>query len=344
MSAAQASCFALGAEADRDLFAGSVSAAVQQVSILLAAMTRENMETAVLMLPRAPHKHVLLHQPLMLSATDLLSCLLLQQVMATLLADMAQRNRDAALFMTVSSTARASRHVFTGHARTERACEREVSSKQVGVSFPARSSFICATQSQTSAALPDFLIHPSPPTLRLFFFFHDNHHFHHNTNQHIFSHALSHTAHPRPTTAMDQPDPTGQSFPQFADGDVRISLSGSRQYQLHSGVLKNSSSVMRELLSEDYAAQLNNAAHRRGVLIRHKLVLAENPYIDEEDQNLTYVLQAVPLDPNGRPVPGAPTGLGLELENGREPNPIVLAHDLVLGAFYNQPIDLGDSQ
>ncbi|GIZ45432.1 hypothetical protein CKM354_000859900 [Cercospora kikuchii] len=143
---------------------------------------------------------------------------------------------------------------------------------------------------------------------------------------------------------MDQPDPTGQSFPQFADGDVRISLSGSRQYQLHSGVLKNSSSVMRELLSEDYAAQLNNAAHRRGVLIRHKLVLAENPYIDEEDQNLTYVLQAVPLDPNGRPVPGAPTGLGLELENGREPNPIVLAHDLVLGAFYNQPIDLGDSQ
>ncbi|KAF2213959.1 hypothetical protein CERZMDRAFT_12857, partial [Cercospora zeae-maydis SCOH1-5] len=133
-------------------------------------------------------------------------------------------------------------------------------------------------------------------------------------------------------------------FPQFADGDVRISLSGSRQYQLHSGVLKNSSSVMRELLSEEFAAQLNNAAHRRGVLIRHKLVLAENPYIEEEDQNLTHVLHAVPLDANGRPEPGAPTGLGLELENGRKPRAIVSAHDQVLGAFYNQPIHLGDSQ
>ena len=100
----------------------------------------------------------------------------------------------------------------------------------------------------------------------------------------------------------------------------------------------------QELLSEEYAAQLNNAAHRRGVLIRHKLVLVDNPNIEEEDNNLIYVFEPVSLDAQGRPVPGAAQGIGLELENGRRIPPILLAYDAVLGAFYNQPIDLGDSQ
>ncbi|KAI5361874.1 hypothetical protein Slin15195_G055250 [Septoria linicola] len=143
---------------------------------------------------------------------------------------------------------------------------------------------------------------------------------------------------------MAHPEPTGHSFPDFADGDVRIALSGSRQYQLHSGVLKNSSSVMQELLSEQYAAQLNHAAHKRGVLIRHKLVLVHNDDADEGDSNLAFVFEPVPLDAHGRPAPGAPSGIGLELENGRRISPALMAYDAVLGAFYNQPINLGDSQ
>lgn len=82
MSAAQASVFAPSADIDRERSAGSHSAAIQQVSIMLAAMAQENMETAVFMRCSQPHKLILLHQHLMLSATCLLSCLLLQQLMA----------------------------------------------------------------------------------------------------------------------------------------------------------------------------------------------------------------------------------------------------------------------
>lgn len=58
-------------------------------------------------------------------------------------------------------------------------------------------------------------------------------------------HHHPHHPHHHTTGAMaPQPEPSGHSFPDFADGDVRVVLTGSRQYRLHSGVLKNSSSVM----------------------------------------------------------------------------------------------------
>lgn len=98
-------------------------------------------------------------------------------------------------------------------------------------------------------------------------------------------------------------------------------------------------------MSEENAAQLNSSAHRKGVVIRHKLVLVDNPAVeDEEESNLLYVFQPVPLDAQGRQAAGAPQGIGLELENGRRIPPLLMAYDAVLGAFYNQPINLGDSQ
>ncbi|KXS94890.1 hypothetical protein AC578_1674 [Pseudocercospora eumusae] len=139
-------------------------------------------------------------------------------------------------------------------------------------------------------------------------------------------------------------DVGGESFPEFADGDVKLTITGARQYQLHSGVLKNASPVMRDLLANENAAPLSRRAVSNGIVIRHKLVLVHNPDNEDDEQEIDYVLEPVPLDAMGRPSGNNPVGVGMELEEGRRINPIFMAYDAVLGAMYNQPINLGDSQ
>ena len=68
-------------------------------------------------------------------------------------------------------------------------------------------------------------------------------------------------------TTSRPPNASG-NFPDFTDGDVRIVLSGSRQYQLHSTVLKNISPVLSEQLHQNYAAKLCSKAIKRNVTTR----------------------------------------------------------------------------
>jgi len=103
-------------------------------------------------------------------------------------------------------------------------------------------------------------------------------------------------------------------FPIYKDGDVKIVISGARQYQLHSGILKSNSRMMRRLLDDEYTAKLSKAAVRKGVVVRNRLVAVENPDLDERDGSIKLVLAVEQLDSEGRVIDGRP--VGLDLENG----------------------------
>ncbi|RMY24890.1 hypothetical protein D0867_01079 [Hortaea werneckii] len=127
------------------------------------------------------------------------------------------------------------------------------------------------------------------------------------------------------------------SFPHFEDGDVHIIITGSRQYHLHSAVLRSNSPVMARLLNEENAARLSNRAIRRGATVRFRIVMTDST---TRDGGLPYTLKAVPLNEEGKPTEHRI--VGLDLENGRVIPAEVLAYESVFSALYNAPIDLGD--
>ncbi|KAI7340838.1 hypothetical protein KC315_g469 [Hortaea werneckii] len=127
------------------------------------------------------------------------------------------------------------------------------------------------------------------------------------------------------------------SFPHFEDGDVHIIITGSRQYHLHSAVLRSNSPVLARLLNEENAARLSNKAIRRGATVRFRIVMTDNT---TRDGGLPYALKAVPLNEEGKPTEHQI--VGLDLENGRVVPAEVLAYESVFSALYNAPIDLGD--
>ena len=108
-------------------------------------------------------------------------------------------------------------------------------------------------------------------------------------------------------------------YPDFSDGDVRIIITGSRQYTLHSSILKSSSPVMRQLLDDDSTAKLTHKAIKRGMRITNRLHMVEN---DGDEGGVDYVLMPVKLNEEGKPVTQLP--VGLDLENGRVVSPTVL--------------------
>lgn len=101
-------------------------------------------------------------------------------------------------------------------------------------------------------------------------------------------------------------------FPHFHDGDVKIIITGSRQYQLHSTILKGASSLFRKLLSEENTATLSSKAKKKGVVITN--VLRASIHRDDEDGSLDIKLKSVKLDGDGRVI--APQSIPLDLENG----------------------------
>ncbi|KAK4912379.1 hypothetical protein LTR49_019197 [Elasticomyces elasticus] len=131
-----------------------------------------------------------------------------------------------------------------------------------------------------------------------------------------------------------------KEFPKFKGADVKIIISGSRQYELHSSVLKNASSRMEELLPDDDAARLNHKAIKKGITVKYRLDLAKNPLTDEDGIQVAYILTPVLLDEDGKA--SATNAVALDLENGRAVDPTFLAYNAVFGAFYQVPIDLGD--
>ncbi|TKA79738.1 hypothetical protein B0A55_04369 [Friedmanniomyces simplex] len=132
-----------------------------------------------------------------------------------------------------------------------------------------------------------------------------------------------------------------KEFPKFKGADVKIIVSGSRQYELHSSVLKNASPRMEQyLLPDENAAKLNSKTIKKGVITKYRLDLIRNPDYTDGGKVVEYVLEPVLLDEEGKA--WASNAVGLDLENGRAVNPTFLAYDAVFGAFYQVPIDLGD--
>lgn len=117
------------------------------------------------------------------------------------------------------------------------------------------------------------------------------------------------------------------TFPEFGDGDVLIVISGSRQYRLHSQLLRNHSIKMRELLTDEYGPPLTNKSIKKGITVRYRLELAEKDEDDEDSGHMTSEgntlkvrLEPVHMNGEGRPVDGRT--IELDLENGMEINPI----------------------
>lgn len=68
-------------------------------------------------------------------------------------------------------------------------------------------------------------------------------------------------------------------FPNYKDSDVLIVLSQTRQYRLHSHILRLHSDFFKEALTEDRAAQLSSRARKEGKAVRYRLDLE----LDERD-------------------------------------------------------------
>ncbi len=129
----------------------------------------------------------------------------------------------------------------------------------------------------------------------------------------------------------------GHEFPAFEDGDVHIVLSGSRQYMLHSSILKSVSTVFRTLLSEQNAIPLTRRMIKKGMTARYRI----DANHDDHESDLKFTLCArIHFDENGESFDGMP--IDLDLENGRLVDPIypVSAADLTLYSsllFTNPP-------
>lgn len=131
--------------------------------------------------------------------------------------------------------------------------------------------------------------------------------------------------------------PQESTFPIYADGDVKIVITGARQYQLHSSLLKRHSPVFMRLLDDAHAAQLSSKALRKGAVVRHRLIGISNPEMSS-GSDVEVLLQPVPLDSNGKTQNSS--FVDLRLENGIVVLPVYEAYQAVLGTFYGLDIDL----
>ena len=79
--------------------------------------------------------------------------------------------------------------------------------------------------------------------------------------------------------SFDDPEPPKdimKSFPSQDDGDVLVTLTPFKEFQLHSNVLRRLSSTFADLLNEGIAAKLTAKAITAGVVIRYGLQLSRD--------------------------------------------------------------------
>lgn len=111
------------------------------------------------------------------------------------------------------------------------------------------------------------------------------------------------------------------NFPEFADGDVLIVISAARRYKLHSTVLRRASPTVSALFDKNAASELSSKMKRRGVTIKYRLHLIDNPKIDEDRkpgiEPPPHCLERVMMDDSGNPTGDYPALLGDANENGR---------------------------
>ena len=122
------------------------------------------------------------------------------------------------------------------------------------------------------------------------------------------------------------------AFPTFADGNLLIILSGSRQYQLHTSLLRPLSSRINSLCEVEGGAKLSKKAIKRGAVIRYRMLMT--PGRDQREDSpssssstvqgpcVPFELKTIPLDDDGKP--NIPFFSGLDLENGRVVSPTIL--------------------
>lgn len=111
-------------------------------------------------------------------------------------------------------------------------------------------------------------------------------------------------------------------FPHFDNGDVKIIITGSRQYHLHSATLKDVSPVLKEMLDKTDGAPLSKAAIKKGVTERWRLVATVNPNPGTDNSpEIGLILTPIKVDSEGKPE--RREAIGLDLENGRIVDPHV---------------------
>lgn len=126
----------------------------------------------------------------------------------------------------------------------------------------------------------------------------------------------------QPATFFHPREGLGTHFPQFLDGDVRIVISGARQYQLHKSILVDGSPTFKKLLADEYTTKLSSKAIKKNILTRNRLMLEKTPYDGVEGNSPIRTLVPIALDEEGKPING-PT-VGLDLENGMMVDPLHL--------------------
>lgn len=62
-------------------------------------------------------------------------------------------------------------------------------------------------------------------------------------------------------------------FLKFKDGDVIVSITGTKSYQLHAATLRRNSALFNSLLAEEYGADLQPRAKKDGITVRYRLEL-----------------------------------------------------------------------
>lgn len=125
------------------------------------------------------------------------------------------------------------------------------------------------------------------------------------------------------------------TFPSYHDGDVQVIISGSRKYNLHSGVLRRSSTRFAELLDEERAPDLSHRARKKGKTTRFRIHLHKHSS-SSSDSTDGYSLISTPIDSDGRPLRS--NTVGLDLENGLSIPQIYRTYDMMLRSYYNERI------
>ena len=110
------------------------------------------------------------------------------------------------------------------------------------------------------------------------------------------------------------------NFPEFADGDVLVVITAARRYKLHSAVLRRASPIFSALFDKYAGADLTSKMKRRGVSIKYRLHLTENPKAGAREAGVLpppHCLERVMFDESGNPSGDYPALLGDANEKGR---------------------------
>ena len=132
---------------------------------------------------------------------------------------------------------------------------------------------------------------------------------------------------PRPSPPATMPG-SEDNFPEFADGDVLVVITAARRYKLHSAVLRRASPIFSALFDKYAGADLTSKMRRRGVTIKYRLHLTENPNAGAREAGVLpppHCLKRVMFDESGNPSGDYPALLGDANENGRVVPQFVLA-------------------